>query len=100
MSDRRRVRRDGERGNKGRQRRRERYRGMRREGEERKEGKRWEEGKGREGKGREGEGRERKGIVDKLDRLAGYSNHRLTSVLISVLLSLTKPDAINDTSMV
>lgn len=95
MSDRRRVRRDGERGNKGRQRRRERYRGMRREGEERKEGKRWEEGKGREG-----EGRERKGIVDKLDRLAGYSNHRLTSVLISVLLSLTKPDAINDTSMV
>lgn len=95
MSDGRRVRRDGERGNKGRQRRRERYRGMRREGEERKEGKRWEEGKGREG-----EGRERKGIVDKLDRLAGYSNHRLTSVLISVLLSLTKPDAINDTSMV
>ena len=95
MSDRRRVRRDGERGNKGRQRRRERYRGMRREGEERKEGKRWEEGKGREG-----EGRERKGIVDKLDRLAGYSNHRLTSILISVLLSLTKPDAINDTSMV
>ena len=95
MSDGRRVRRDGERGNKGRQRRRERYRRMRREGEERKEGKRWEEGKRREG-----EGRERKGIVDKLDRLAGYSNHRLTSVLISVLLSLTKPDAINDTSMV